>query len=115
MDKIGFPPVTTSKRLNFLSNKRVTCDFCGLEFLGNLNENYLIMCYRCVIRLCSMPDCEKLKFLTKHKGDKEKEYVIKSFIREEVLYGTETKGISKHPIRSDAHKRFFRHPRAKVR
>ena len=83
------------KRPNFLSNKKATCDFCESESYGNLNKDNLIMCWQCVNNLCDWSDGKKLRFLAKFKGRKEKENLIKRFINEEVLDGTETRKSTK--------------------
>lgn len=102
-------------RPRFLSNKHVTCDFCGLDFIGNINTANLFMCDRCVRFLCGATEEQKIKFLGKFKGEKDKEKLIKRFINEEVLEnGGETKKHTKHPIRSDANPRFLRLRAAKV-
>ena len=77
-------------RPGFLSNKHTSCDFCGLDFIGNINKANLFMCDRCLRYLCSATDEQKIKLLERFKGEKDKEKVIKRFINEEVLVnGTE--------------------------
>lgn len=87
-------------RPGFLSNKRVTCDFCGNQFFGNLNTSNLILCWRCVHNLCTWTNKEKLAFLEKFKGNKDKEKLIKRFISEEVITsGGETEGYKQNTSR----------------
>lgn len=88
------------KRPNFLSNKRVICDFCELEFIGNLNKNNLIMCDKCIRNLCGWSDEEKIKILGRFKREKDKQKLIKHFINEEVLDGAETQNNTKHISRA---------------
>jgi len=102
-------------RPSFLSNKHTTCDFCGLDFVGNINKANLFMCDKCLRYLCSASDKQKIRFLGRFAGDKEKEHLIKRFINEEVLEnGGETKKYTKYPIRSNANPRFLRFRAAKA-
>lgn len=102
-------------RLSFLSNKHITCDFCGSDFVGNINKNNLFMCDKCVRYLCVASEEKKIKFLKHFAGDKEKEHVIKRFINEEELEnGGEAQKHTKHTIRSNANPRFLRFRAAKV-
>lgn len=96
-------------RPSFLSNKQVTCDFCGRDFIGNINTANLFMCDRCLRYLCSASDEQKIKFLERFKGEKEKEKVIKRFINEEVLSnGTETAVNQQHSFGGNDPKRLLR-------
>lgn len=83
-------------RPNFLSNKKVACGFCKLEFFGNLNKENLIMCYKCIHDLCVWSDKKRSNFLAKFKEQKDKEKLIKRFINKEVVVGKETSGYSEH-------------------
>jgi len=98
-----------TERPNFLSNKHTTCDFCGLDFVGNINKANLFMCDRCLRYLCSASDEQKIKFLEKFKGEKNKEKVIKRFINEEVLInGTEAAVNQQYSFRGNDPKGFLR-------
>ena len=91
-----------AKRPAFLSNKQVTCDFCGLVYFGNLNTENLILCWKCVDNLCyRWSEKQKLKFLAKFKGQKEKEKLIKRFIKKETLLNEEARDNTGHIARSD--------------
>ncbi len=81
-----------AKRPNFLSNKQVTCDFCGEEFTGNINRNNLFMCDKCVRWLCSASKEKRVEFYHRFDGDKNRQKVIKRFINEETLLNGETEG-----------------------
>jgi len=95
-------------RPSFLSNKHTTCDFCGLDFVGNINKANLFMCDRCLRYLCSATDEQKIKFLGRFKGEKDKEKLIKRFINEEVLEnGRETAVNQQHSFGGNAAKRFL--------
>jgi len=88
-----------AKRPDFLSNKRVTCGFCGEEFTGNINPSNLFMCDKCVRWLCSASKEKKVEFYHKFDGDKERQKVIKRFINEETLLNGETKDNTGHTSR----------------
>ena len=79
------------KRPNFLSNKQVTCDFCGKEFTGNINRDNLFMCDKCVRWLCSTSEKMRIEFYHRFDGDKERQKVIRRFINEETLLNGKTK------------------------
>jgi hypothetical protein len=86
-------------RPGFLSNKHTTCDFCGLDFIGNINKANLFMCDRCLRYLCSATEEQKIRFLDKFRGEKDKEELIKRFINEEVLENVgETTVNQQHPF-----------------
>ncbi len=96
-------------RPGFLSNKRVSCDFCGQESFGNINTANLFMCNKCLRYLCSTTDELKIKFLGKFEGKKDKERVIKRFINEEVsINGSEATVNQQYPFGGNDFKGFFR-------
>ena len=96
-------------RPSFLSNKQVTCDFCGLDLVGNINTANLFMCDLCLRYLSNATDEKKIKFLERFKGEKVKEKVIKRFINEEVLAnGRETAVNQQHSFGGDDPKRLLR-------
>lgn len=96
-------------RPSFLSNKRATCDFCGLDFIGNINKANLFLCDKCLRYLCSASDEQKIKFLERFKGEKDKEKAIKRFINEEVIAnGAETAVNQSDSFRGDDSKRFLK-------
>lgn len=103
-------------RLRFLSNKHTNCDFCGRGFRGNINEDHLFMCDKCVRYLCEASEEDKLKFLRRFSGDKEKEKVIQRFINEEVMGngGREAQKLTKYHIRGNVNPRFLKLRAAKV-
>ncbi len=96
-------------RPSFLSNKQVACDFCGMNFIGNINPANLFMCNQCLRYLCNAADQQRIKFLERFKGEKDKEKVVERFINEEVLInGRETAVNQQHPFRGNDSKRLLR-------
>ncbi|MFY9401982.1 MAG: hypothetical protein WAQ07_01025 [Candidatus Omnitrophota bacterium] len=103
------------RRPRFLSNKHTNCDFCRMDFVGNINTTNLFICDKCVRYLCAVSEEKKVKFLKHFAGEKDKERLIKLFINEEELEnGGETQKHTKHPIGGNANSRFLRLRAAKV-
>ncbi len=88
-----------AERPSFLSNKQVSCDFCGGDFTGNINPNNLFMCDKCVRWLCSAREDKRAEFYHKFDGDKDRQKVIRRFINEETLLNGKTKGNTGHTTR----------------
>jgi hypothetical protein len=94
-----------TKRPSFLSNKQVSCDFCGEEFTGNINRNNLFMCDKCVRWLCVASKEKRVEFYHRFDGDKERQKVIKRFINEETLLNEEAKDSTGHTTGSGNNQR----------
>lgn len=94
-----------TNRLSFLSNKQVSCDFCGGGFTGNINPNNLFMCDKCVRWLCSASEDKRVEFYHKFDGDKDRQKVIKRFINEETLLNGKAKDNTGHTAGSGNNQR----------
>lgn len=86
-------------KLKHLSNKTFTCRLCKEEDKGNLDTAKSILCWRCVHRLMTMTEKEKLKLYRRYEGNKDVQKMIENFMKEikdgttvtvmkEINYGT---------------------------
>lgn len=67
------------------------------------------MCDRCLRYLCSASDDQKISFLERFRGERDKEKLIKRFINEEVLVnGSETAVNKQHSFRGNDPKGLLR-------